>query len=390
MLTLKNGRILTPYRMLDSTDIQCSNGKITAVGVDCSPSGGETIDLTDMYVMPGFIDSHVHGGGGCEFWSDDPGEILQGAAFLAQHGTTTLLPSVNYAEQIVLDAATRAKLSAMKQAIQAGRGAELLGLHLEGPFISPQFPMAPNQPLNPALPERCLAFLAEAPPIVKWTMAPEVEGVLPLIQVLLQRGILVSLGHSNAYLEDIYPAYEQGVRHVTHIYSGMSTVRRVNGRRIPGLLEAALELDEITVEIIANNAHLPPELIRFVWQTKGPEHICVVSDSTAASGSADGPTVYRGQHGFIQDGAILNQDKSGFLGSAVTSDEMLRNLIHRAGIPLLDAVRMCSTTPARSLGVGNRKGVLAPGYDADIVVFDQALCLRMVILRGEVFWHQLP
>lgn len=388
MLTLKNGRVLTPYRILDGVDVQCTDGKISAVKDVCDADDECCIDLSGMYVMPGFIDSHVHGGGECEFWTDNSNEIIQGARFLARHGTTAFLPSVNYSEQLALDAGTCAKLSAVKNAMKENDGAEILGLHLEGPFISQKFPMVPNQPLNTAILDCCLAFLKEAPPVLKWTVAPEVAGVVPLIGELLHRGIKVSLGHSDATLNEIYLAYELGVRDVTHIYSGMSTIKRINGRRFPGLLEAALGLDEMVVEVIANNAHLPPELIRYVWKTKGPEHICVVSDSTAASGRPDGPTVYRGRTGFIQDGAILNHDKTSFLGSAVTSDEMFRNLVQKVGIPIIDAVRMCSTSPARNLGVGDRKGVLAPGYDADIVVFDQALSLRMVILGGKIFWQQ--
>lgn len=369
-------------------DIQCDGSKIVCIGPSYNVCG-KTIDLSGMYVMPGFIDSHVHGGGGCELWTENSDEIVRCATFLARHGTTSLLPSVNYTQQIELDPSTIRKLSAMKHAMSEHRGAELLGLHLEGPYISQKFPMVPNQPLNPVIPDQYLAFIDAAPHILKWTVAPELDGVLPLIEILIQRGVVVSLGHSDSCLDDIYPVYEQGVRNVTHIYSGMSTVRRIKGRRVPGLLEAALSLDEINVELIANNAHLPPELIRFIWKAKGPEHICVVSDSTSASGSPDGPIIYRGRHGFIEDGAILNEDKSGFLGSAVTSDVMLSNLVRRVGIPLLDAVRMCSTTPARILGFGSSKGVLAPGYDADIIAFDQNFCLRLVILRGEVFYHDL-
>ncbi len=385
MLKLSHCRAVTPFRILEDTCILCEGEQILRVGPD---DGTEcpTLDLSGLLVTPGFVDAHVHGGGGCEFWTDDPQEILRGAAFLARHGTTALLPSVNYARQMDLDQPTRAKLSAMHQAMEARQGPELLGLHLEGPHIAPSYPMIPDQPLNPALPERYLAFLDQAPPVLKWTVAPEVEGVPELIRVLLERGIHVSLGHSDCGMEDIYPAYEAGVRQVTHIYSGMSSVRRVNGRRLPGLLEGALLLDEMTVELIANGAHLPPELIRLVWQAKGPQHICVVSDGTAATGNPDGFILYRGQEGWIEDGAILRADRTGFLGSAVTTEAMFQNLVQRVGIPLADAVRMCATTPARSLGLGGRKGVLAPGFDGDLLAFDPQLTIRLVVIRGEIFY----
>ena len=389
MLTLKGGRVITPFRILDDASITCNEARI--VDVSQSPAfSGMVIDVSGTYLMPGFIDSHVHGGGGFEFWTDDGSEILRGAEFLARHGTTSFCPSVNYGEQMVLDTATRNKLAAMKRAMASPRGATILGLHLEGPHISQAHPMIPNQPLNPAIPSVYRAFLAEAPHISKWTVAPEVAGVPELIDELLSKDIVVSLGHSNARLPDIYPAYEKGVRSVTHIYSGMSTISRANGRRLPGLLEAALFLDEMTVELIANKAHLPAELIQHVWRTKGPEHICVVSDSTAATGMPDGEILYRGQPGYLQDGAILKQDRSGFLGAAVTSDVMFQNLVLQVGIPMMDAVRMCSTTPARVLGLGHRKGVIAPGFDADIVAFDSSLQLRLVVIAGKVIYNELP
>lgn len=384
MLKLAHGRVVTPFRTLEDTCIWCQGETIVRVGPDDGGQACRELDLTGLYVTPGFLDVHVHGGGGCEFWTEDPEEILRGAAFLARHGVTALLPSVNYGRQMALDRPTRARLAAMKQAMDARRGPELLGLHLEGPHISPRFPMIPGQPLNPALPERYLAFLEEAPPVRKWTVAPEVAGVPQLIGTLLERGVSVSLGHSDAGLEEIYPAYEAGVRQVTHLYSGMSTVRRERGRRLPGLLEAALALDEMTVELIANGAHLPPELIRLVYALKGAEHICVVSDGTAVTGSPDGPVTYREQPGLVEDGAVLRADGKGFLGSAVTADQMLRNLVERVGIPLADAVRMCATTPARSLGLGRRKGVLAAGFDADLLAFDRELTLRLVVIRGQV------
>lgn len=275
MLKLSHCRAVTPFRILEDACILCEGEQILRVGPD---DGTEcpTLDLSGLLVTPGFVDAHVHGGGGCEFWTDDPQEILRGAAFLARRGTTALLPSVNYARQMDLDQPTRAKLSAMHQAMEARQG--------------------------------------------------------------------------------------------------------------PELLEGALLLDEMTVELIANGAHLPPELIRLVWQAKGPQHICVVSDGTAATGNPDGFILYRGQEGWIEDGAILRADRTGFLGSAVTTEAMFQNLVQRVGIPLADAVRMCATTPARSLGLGGRKGVLAPGFDGDLLAFDPQLTIRLVVIRGEIFY----
>ena len=140
---------------------------------------------------------------------------------------------------------------------------------------------------------------------------------------------------------------------------------------------------------IANGSHLAPEILQLIYKVKGADHICIVSDATSMSGHPEGPAVYKGKEVTIQDGIILNETKSGFYGSAITFDRMLYQLVYKAGIPMTDAVRMCTSTPARSVGLGNRKGILAEGYDADIIAYDADINVKFVMTRGKVLYQDL-
>lgn len=386
MLRLKEGCAVTPYRIINDRDIYIDGEKIHS-GQDVTDA--EEISLKGLYVAPGFVDLHIHGGGGYEFWSEDPEEIKRAGKFHMEHGVTSLMPTVNYGVQLDYEK-EKPKFDAYKEAVETDiDGPEYLGLHLEGPFVSPSQPMVADQQVVPAIPEIYQRFLDDFPMIRRWTAAPEIPGTKKLIEELIQRGIYVSIGHSDADYEDVCEAYEMGARHATHLYSGMNMVHRIDGRRFPGVLESVYLLDEMNAEVIANGSHLSGELLRLIYQIKGADHMCVVSDATAMSGRPDGPVIYNGKKGIIEDGVILREDRSGFMGSAVTYDRMLHHLLHRAGIPLAEAVRMCSTTPARSIGLGTRKGVLAPGYDADVIAFDEDITVKLVIAKGKIVYSNL-
>ncbi len=388
MIRLKGGCLITPYRMENGKDLYVDNEKICS----CERTAEEDvqeIDLNGLYVAPGFVDLHIHGGGGHEFWSEDPREIKLAGKFHLEHGTTSVMPTVNYGTQLDYDA-EKGKFEAYRNAVETDEnGPEYLGLHLEGPFVSPGQPMVPGQQVVPAVPEIYRRYLDDFPMIQRWTLAPEIPGTKKLARELIDRGIYVSVGHSDADYNDVCDIFEIGATHATHLYSGMNMVHRVEGRRFPGVLESVFLLEDMYAEVIANGAHLSGELLRLVYQQKGPGRVCVVSDATSMSGSPDGPVFYNGKMGIIDDGVILREDRSGFMGSAITYDRMLYNLIYRAGIPIQDAVRMCSTTPARSVGMGTRKGVLAPGYDADIVVFDKDIKIKMVMAKGRIVYKNI-
>lgn len=388
MIRLKNGNVITPYRMIKNADVVIEDEKILGVGsqdIKCD----EEIDLTGLNVSPGFIDMHIHGGGGYEFWSDDADEIISAAKFHARYGATSVVPTVNYGVQIELNEEVKKKFDAFNKAKNIGAlCADLLGLHIEGPNVSPNQPMVANQGVNPAKKDLYEEFVEYAKgDILRWTAAPEIDGVYDMIEDLSRKGVYMSVGHSEPDVDMVYKAYELGATHVTHLYSGMNMVHRVNGRRFAGLLEAAYSIDGLYAEVVANGAHLSGDLLKLIYKVKGADKMCIVSDATSMSGTPDGPVVYNGKKGFIDNGVILREDKSGFMGSAITYDKMLKNLVELANIPLVDAVRMCTATPAKSLGLGLKKGVLTKGFDADIVAFDDDINIKLVICKGKILYQ---
>lgn len=386
MIKLKNGNVITPYRQIPGMDILCSDEKILYVGKTKEDLEVDLeIDLSGLNVAPGFVDIHVHGGGDCEFWSANSEEIVQAARFHAEYGTTSVVPTIDHAAQIQLTDQVKARLDAFAEAKKSEEPkAELLGLHIEGPNTSPKQPMGANQGVIEAEAQRYRAYMDYADGnILRWTVAPEIPGVPEMISDLVREGVRMSIGHSEPDTDAVYQAVELGATHVTHLYSGMNMVHRENGKRYAGLLEAAYLIDDLYVEMVGNGSHLSKELLRMIYEIKGANRVCVVSDAASVSGRPEGPVEYNGEKGYIKDGAILREDCSGFLGSAITYDRILYNLVHLAGIPLIDAVRMCSLTPAKSVGVGNRKGVLASGYDADIIAFDDRMNIKFVMARGK-------
>ena len=385
MIRILADTIITPYRRAAGA-IDCMDGRIASLG-DPGPAAPHSLfDLRGLTVTPGLIDLHVHGGGGHSFWSDRPNEILSATQFLGRHGITALCPTVAFLQDR-LDDTDKRRLDAMSAAICSPEPApQILGLHLEGPYASQDYPILPDQPLLTPAPSAYRAFFGYSDHILRCTLSPHSAQSIELVSYLVGRGIYPSIGHACASFEDVCKAYEAGAHHITHIYSSMNSVYRTNGTRQMGILESAFALDGMDVEMIANGKHLSDDLMRLIIKLKTPEHICVVSDANEYSGHPDGPVTYLGYEGYIQDGVILRKDGKGFLGSTTTSDQMLRHLVKRTGVSIQDAIRMCATTPARSVGFGGRKGVLSPGYDADIIAFDDEINIRFVMARGEVLY----
>ncbi len=385
MIRILADTILTPYRRTAGF-IDCTDDKITSISAPGSSESDALFDLRGLTVAPGLIDLHVHGGGGHSFCSDRPEDILAAAKILGNHGVTAFAPTVAFL-QPRLDSADKRKLDAVSAAIRSAEPApEILGLHLEGPYACEDHPILPGQPLLTPAPAVYRAFFSYSPHILRCTLSPHSPQSIELITYLVSRGIYPSIGHASASFEDVCKAYEAGAHHITHIYSSMNSVYRTGGTRQAGILESAFLLDGMDVEMIANGKHLSDDLMRLIIKLKTPEHICVVSDANEFSGCPDGPVTYLGYEGRIQDGVILRKDGKGFLGSTTPSDQMLRRLIRNVGVSPQDAIRMCSSTPARSVGLGRRKGVLAPGYDADIIAFDDDVNIRFVMARGRVLY----
>ena len=196
----------------------------------------------------------------------------------------------------------------------------------------------------------------------------------------------MSIAHSDAISSQVDEAFDNGFTHITHLYSGMSGVRRINAFRYGGIIESAYLIDEMTVEIIADGVHLPPELLKLIYKIKGPSRTALVTDSMRAAGMPDGESILGslkdGQKVIGEDDVAKLPDRSAFAGSTATADRLVRNMIRLADVPVTDAVRMMTTTPASILGIDNRKGSLIPGKDADIVIFDENINIKRTIVGG--------
>ncbi|MBE6955972.1 MAG: N-acetylglucosamine-6-phosphate deacetylase [Ruminococcaceae bacterium] len=352
------------------------------------PEGGadRTVDLGGRYLAPGFVELHSHGAGGADFMDGTVEAFATACHTLMCHGTTTLLPTTLAAspEEIYrsIDAfrAARTELE--------GKSLNLHGLHMEGPYLNVDQCGAidPKYIRDPA-PEEYEAFLDYGRGAIKrWTLAVERPGADRFADALMREGVLPSLGHSNAEYSQVLPAFEHGVTHVTHLYSSMSTITRHSGFRHSGVLESAFCIPDMTVEVIADGCHLPAELLNMVWRFKGPDRVALTCDSMRCAGQDVTESILgsleNGQRVIIEDGVAKLPDRMSFAGSIATDDRLVRVMTRQAGVPLHEAVRMMSLTPANVIGIGDRTGSVEVGKDADLICFDDEICVCGVMVRG--------
>lgn len=343
-------------------------------------------DLGGLYVSAGFIDIHVHGGGGHDFMDGTP-EAYHGASALhLQHGTTAMLPTTLAASA---DELLRA-FSVFEQCRDAfPDGAKLLGLHIEGPYVAPSQAGAqdPKYIRNPD-PAEYNMLLDACPHILRWTVAPELPGAMEFGRELKRRGILPCIGHSEADSDTVLEAMRCGYSHITHLYSATSTIVRVAGFRHAGIIESAYLYDGLTSEIIADGCHLPAPLLQLAYRHIGPRRLVLVTDAMRAAGQTGGESILgsleNGQRVILEDGVAKMPDRTAFAGSICTADRLVRTMVTMAGASLPDAVQMITETPARLLGLDDRFGRVEPGRAADLAVFDHTIRIAMVLRDGAV------
>lgn len=384
ILRISNGTVLSGGRMHQGKSVYIKDGKITAVTEKQLP-WDEDMDAGGNYVSPGFIDIHVHGGGGRDFTDGGTEPILAAAEFHAGHGTTTIMPAMPAAEPGQIENFLRDVRDAMARENGA---ANIYGAHLEGPYLSKEQCGALNSDYMRSPEEAEYREITEAYQGVlkRWTFAPELPGSGRFYRYLRSQKIVGSVGHSNATYDDVKYVYDNGCRLVTHLYSAMSTVTRENGFRKPGVVESALLLEGMAVEIIADFRHLPAELVRLVYKVKGADNICLVTDAMRGAGMPEGPSVLgdirNGIPCVIEDGVAKLPDRSAFAGSVATADRLVRGCVREAGIDICDAVKMMSLSPARAMGIEN-KGDIREGMDADILIFDSDINIKKVLVMGK-------
>ena len=380
-----NGQVILPEGILTRGYVEWDQDRITAVGSGDYSGEGRTIDAGGLYISPGFIDMHTHGAGGHDFMDGTVEAYLGAARMHARHGTTALAPTTLSCTDEELFNTFAVFKEARKQ---TGQGARLLGLHLEGPYFAfhqrgaqdPRFLRHPR-------PEEYKTILAASDDIIRWSLAPELDGALEFGRHLCEKGILPAIAHTDALYEEAVAAFEAGFTHITHLYSCMSSLTRHHGYRFAGVLEAAYLLDDMTVEIIADGIHLPKTLLQYVCKFKNHNHIALVTDSMRAAGMPEGEYMLgglaHGQRVIVEDGVAKLPDRSAFAGSVATADRLVRTMIDLAELPLYEAVRMISLNPARILKIDPQYGSLTPGKKADILLFDQRITIQQTFIDGK-------
>lgn len=385
---LVNGSIVLPDRVASgmAVVVECpshTGGVIAAViPEDQLPADIARIDVGGRWITPGLIDIHTHGALGYTF--NEPTEqaftaILQENA---RRGVTGLLATVATAPMDDLIQV----FEFIRQWMAAPRpGAQVFGAHFESPFISPaQCGALDPQNLFGMDDPRAGRFLEYADILRILVLAPEQPGAVDFVARLAERGIIPAAGHSMAKEAEILRTMQAGLSHVTHIFSAMSTTVREGPWRKPGLLETALVQDSLTVEMIADNKHLPPTLMKLAYRSVGPERLCVISDATSGAGLPDGSRFRMGEMEYeVIDGVGMMFDRSAFAGSSTLLNQMIPILVNEVGIPLPEAIRMVSLNPARIIHLDARKGSLEAGKDADIAIFNPDFSAWRAMIAGQ-------
>jgi N-acetylglucosamine-6-phosphate deacetylase len=391
LLKIYNGRILTPYRTIPNGTVVVSGSTVTHVGEgNIEVEGAEEIDAKGQYVSPGFMDIHVHGGGGHDFMDGSVDAFLRIAELHARYGTTSMLPTTLTSEKEELFRTFETYREAERQ---NAMGAQFLGLHLEGPYfaMNQRGAQDPRYIRNPD-PEEYKEILSRSADIKRWSAAPELDGALEFARYMRSKGVLPALAHTDALYDDALIGFENGFTLATHFYSCMNGVTRKNAFRYAGVIEAAYLIDEMDVEVIADGIHCPPPLLRLIYKIKGVDRMALITDSMRAAGMPEGPSILGSLHDglkvIVEDGVAKLPDRSSFAGSVATADRLVRTMVQQAGIPLLDAVRMLTMTPASILGIDGKKGSLIPGKDADIVLFNEHIDIQMTIVGGKIVYKK--
>ena len=389
MIKIINGTIITGGESFIG-NVVLKNGTIDYVGTEDPQVSDDVrvIDAKGLYVSPGFIDMHTHGAGGADFMDGTVDAYLTAARMHAVHGTTLLYPTTLTSTNETLFASFETYRKAEEMNTD---GARFGGMHLEGPYFSPVYAGAqdPRYLRNPR-PEEYLEILDRCPALARWSFAPELEGAEEFAAELKKRGIVASIGHTNATFQECDAVYKSGADLMTHFYSCMSTVSRRNAFRYAGTIEYGYIQDGMNLEIIADGIHVPQDLLHLLLKIKGVERLALVTDSMRAAGMPEGPSILGplsdGQEVIVEDGVAKLMDKSAFAGSVATADRLVRTMVQIAGCSITDAVRMITENPARIMGISDRKGSLKAGMDADLVIFDENINVRNTIIEGKIVY----
>lgn len=385
MLTqIINGRILTPQGWLKGGSLLVEGNKILEVSNnDYHIVGAEIFDAKGCDVIPGGVEIHCHGGGGGDFMEGTEEAFRKAINAHMQHGTTSIFPTLSSSTIPMIKAAVATTEKMMKE-----QDSPVLGLHLEGHYLSLEMAggQMPENIKNPT-PSEYEPLLDGTSVIKRWDEAPELPGTQEFGKYCVSHGCLPCIAHTQAEYADVKAAYEVGFTHVTHFYNAMHGFHKRREYKFEGTVESAYLIPDMTVEVIADGIHVPPTILRMVWQIKGVERTALITDALACAAS-DSQTAFDPRV-IIEDGVCKLADRSALAGSIATMDRLIRTMVQKAEIPLADACRMMSETPARIMGVLDRKGTLEKGKDADILLIDENQQLKTVIAMGHIVKNEL-
>ncbi|MCQ2398520.1 MAG: amidohydrolase family protein [Sphaerochaetaceae bacterium] len=389
---IKNACLILTDRLIRSGWLVIENSLIDDFGDGTCPDGhfDEVLDAQGKYVSPGFVDTHVHGAVGQDFTESDTDGILEAMRHHFLHGTTTMLPTLTSVKHEQYVKSLENFRSLLPVFAERNDIPEFGGIHMEGPYCSGAALGAQNTSTyrDPDYREIEL-YLEMAPYIKKWTAAPERNGGMDFGRFLEKKGIVASIGHSNATYEQVLHAYECGYHHITHLYSACSFYHREGAYRKAGIVEAAWMLDNMDVEMITDGIHLPKEFLQLIYKIKGADHISMITDAIRYCGVdvPDGSFVpytdgdsRRGV--IIEGGVAMVPERTCFAGSIATADRLLKTAVNVAGIGIVDAVKMLSATPARINGLTDI-GQITRGKKANLLILDSDLNICTIILRGK-------
>jgi N-acetylglucosamine-6-phosphate deacetylase len=381
---VKNAHVLTPLEDLGVVNVMVKDGII--LGFNLEESADKVIDAEQCYVAPGYVDTHIHGYKGVDATEASPEELLDMAYELIAHGVTAFLAStVTAPHERLLQACRNVHQAASMWT--PSKGARIVGVHLEGPYLNPKMKGAQNEEYmrKPSLREFEEYYSASGGYLRKITVAPELEGALEFIRAVSAKGVAVSLGHSEATYEEALRGVEAGATIANHIFNGM----RVFHHREPGLALALLLDPRVYVEVIADYIHLHTATLQLVYRVAGPSRVALITDAISAAGLPDGEYLLGGLRIKVQGGISRLVDTGGLAGSTLTMDSAVKNMV-KLGTGLLEALAMASYTPSKSIEAVSREklGFLGPGFKADTVILDEKLNVKKVLVNGELIYEE--